>query len=261
MHLLWQKYFGVSCVVMSATMIAMAEKDHPGGTQIAWSTATGGSDEPLSEVKEDLPIDQTFDHVQIAWVNGSVSVTPLASESGPAQVHFFGQGQKNHPAFKYRVENRTLIIREEPEERKFFGFVNIQSSSSMPNLNVSLELPAKWDGVVEVKSIDDQTTIGNFHLKELRVKTVGGDVVTSAGFNAKDVEMSSVSGALRLQGQFEHLNLKSVSGEIHLQMAKKDPWDFHLKTISGAIHNDLPSHSEAEHRADIKTISGDIVIR
>lgn len=69
----------IACVVMSATMIAMAEKDHPGGTQIAWSTATGGSDEPLSDVKEDLPIDQTFDHVQIAWVNGSVSVTPLAS--------------------------------------------------------------------------------------------------------------------------------------------------------------------------------------
>ena len=93
-------------------------------------------------------------------------------------------------------------------------------------------------------------------IKNLKIETVSGEIKSNS-LNFDEAIVSSVSGNLKLQGEFKSLYLSTVSGDIKLESGNAEP-EAKIETVSGDIKISLDR--QPGFKLTFNTTSGDVEI-
>ena len=93
--------------------------------------------------------------------------------------------------------------------------------------------------------------------REVRVRTVSGDIRLTAGADARLMELSTVSGDLNVSGGAGELTVNTVSGDGMFALGTLTR--AHLKSVSGDIS--LEGGLAADGRLEAESVSGDLRIQ
>ena len=145
--------------------------------------------------------------------------------------------------------------------------------------NISIETTSgdlDVDGIqaetLELHSISGDVSIRNVVSDDFRTSSTSGDVEVSGVLRSSFI--SSVSGDIDvvIEEDLEHSEISTTSGDVDVEISDNEDICIYVKTMSGDIRNrtGLVSTKESKHSArigegenqiDIKTLSGDVVIR
>jgi DUF4097 and DUF4098 domain-containing protein YvlB len=131
--------------------------------------------------------------------------------------------------------------------------VHVPRGSSLSTSLVSANLSV--DGVQGNQEIT--TTSGDVHTtaaRELRVRTVSGDLQLTAGTDAKMIEVNTVSGDVHLSGGGGDVSVSTVSGDGSISVGTVNR--ARIKTVSGDFA--ITAGLTADGRFEAESVSGDI---
>ncbi len=133
--------------------------------------------------------------------------------------------------------------------------VHVPRGSSVSASLVSADLSV--DGVLGNQEI--VTTSGDVHTtasRELRVRTVSGDLTLNAGADSKMIEVNTVSGDLHLSGGSGEVSVTTVSGDGSITLGTVSR--ARVKTVSGTFT--ITTGLTADGRFEAESVSGDFMI-
>lgn len=116
---------------------------------------------------------------------------------------------------------------------------------------LTLDVPSTID-VVSVKTVSGDLLVEKLTLGKLIFKSASGDNVIT-GSNFEDVEVYSVSGDTKINGDLKKLGLKSTSGDLALQLSNTSP-ELNVVTVSGDTK--VTFSKPADTRVSFSSVSG-----
>ena len=97
-------------------------------------------------------------------------------------------------------------------------------------------------------------------LGNVSLGTVSGDVDANVSTANLSAETGSGDLDFHLSSAPTQLTAQSVSGDIDLRVPRGDTYAVNSETTSGDVDVDVPRQSDAAHRIDVRTASGDISV-
>ena len=133
--------------------------------------------------------------------------------------------------------------------------VHMPQRSSLKTSLVSADLVVKdLLGNQELQTVSGD--VRSAAAREVRVRTVSGDVELTAGAESRVVEVGTVSGDVKVTGGGGEVAINTVSGDCHMSLGTLSR--ARLKTVSGDYH--LSAELAADGRLEAESISGDVTI-
>jgi len=220
-----------------------------------------------------VPAD-AVDQIKIDWVSGNVE---LRVGNG-SDIVFYETSYRtlsDRQKMRYSVSSSgTLQIRFCDDLDNIFDWFNVDSN--MPSKTLTMEVPAALIGKLSTLEIDTvsagidlsgvygtktdlETVSGGIHCADIAVNSL--DLSSTSGSiacenaSAKNLDLGNVSGSIRAEGEFEEINVESVSGSMRLSCATV-PDKINADGVSGSITVLLPD--SAGFTAKLDSVSGSI---
>ncbi len=212
--------------------------------------------------------------IEIDWVAGSIN---LRVGSGD-EIVFSESSYRNltdRQKMRYTVsENGVLKLHYCEDLENIFNWFNVDAN--MPAKTLTMEVPAALIGQLqnlEIESVsanidlsgvygtktDLSTVSGEIRctdvaLNDLELSTTSGSIVCENSV-AKSLDIENVSGSIRAEGEFNRIDVETVSGSINLALANV-PEQLEVDGVSGSITVALPEG--ASFTAKLDTVSGSL---
>ncbi|MCE5234664.1 MAG: DUF4097 domain-containing protein [Eubacteriales bacterium] len=209
----------------------------------------------------------SIDTVNIAWVDGSVRVTPYDGDTIAFSESSVG-GIPEKYALRYAVNGSTLTIH--------YCESGINWNTAWWNLGKKLEVlvpKALADSFfgLEIDAVSSSTYVSGLSGDKMHLVTVSGSVgvesvtantleidttsgsVSAAACTVDAVQVDSVSGSIRLEGSFRSVSTDSVSASANITSAIC-PSTVKMNTVSGMSTLIIPENSGFTARHD--SVSG-----
>ncbi len=134
--------------------------------------------------------------------------------------------------------------------------VQVPEHSSLAAELVSADLSVQGiDGDQDLHSVSGD--VKSKAARQLRVRTVSGDMQLQGGTETRLSELSTVSGAVNLSGSVGEVKVQTVSGDARLELGALSRAEF--KSVSGDFK--VESALNADGRLEAESISGDVQIK
>ena len=126
--------------------------------------------------------------------------------------------------------------------------------------NVTYEIRVPNDVAVTARTESGDVDLAGA-MKTVALQTGSGDV--DARVNADTLNATSTSGEMnvRLGAAPSRLTATSESGDIEIRVPKGQPYAVDAQTTSGDSDIDVTDQPSADHRIQVRTVSGDIEVR
>lgn len=221
--------------------------------------------------------------IKVNWTNGEINIESYDGENtviSETEV----EGEENK--LRWRVENGILKI-EQMASGMRFGF------RKTPKKALTVKIPS--DTAENLRSVITDTVSAEINIigvsasDKIKIDTVSGDADLK-NIKAGKLDINTVSGNLRADGEVSELESDSVSGDItvssavppkkldcdstsgdiRLTIPKNSGFTLEADTVSGSISCELPTVSESKNRRvcgdgsaefETDTVSGDLVIK
>ena len=221
--------------------------------------------------------------IKVNWTNGEINIESYDGENtviSETEV----EGEENK--LRWRVENGILKI-EQMASGMRFGF------KKTPKKALTVKIPS--DTAENLKSVITDSVSAEINIigvsasDKIKIDTVSGDADLK-NIKAGKLDINTVSGNLRADGEISELESDSVSGDItvssavppkkldcdstsgdiRLTIPKNSGFTLEADTVSGSISCELPIVSESKNRRvcgdgsaefETDTVSGDVVIK
>lgn len=221
--------------------------------------------------------------IKVNWTNGEINIESYDGENtviSETEV----EGEENK--LRWRVENGILKI-EQMASGMRFGF------KKTPKKALTVKIPS--DTAENLRSVITDTVSAEINIigvsasDKIKIDTVSGDADLK-NIKAGKLDINTVSGNLRADGEISELESDSVSGDItvssavplkkldcdstsgdiRLTIPKNSGFTLEADTVSGSISCELPTVSESKNRRvcgdgsaefETDTVSGDLVIK
>lgn len=221
--------------------------------------------------------------IKVNWTNGEINIESYDGENtviSETEV----EGEENK--LRWRVENGILKI-EQMASGMRFGF------KKTPKKALTVKIPS--DTAESLKSVITDSVSAEINIigvsasDKIKIDTVSGDADLK-NTKAGKLDINTVSGNLRADGEISELESDSVSGDItvssavppkkldcdstsgdiRLTIPKNSGFTLEADTVSGSISCELPIVSESKNRRvcgdgsaefETDTVSGDVVIK
>ncbi len=221
--------------------------------------------------------------IKVNWTNGEINIESYDGENtviSETEV----EGEENK--LRWRVENGILKI-EQMAAGMRFGF------KKTPKKALTVKIPS--DTAENLKSVITDSVSAEINIigvsasDKIKIDTVSGDADLK-NIKAGKLDINTVSGNLRADGEISELESDSVSGDItvssavppkkldcdstsgdiRLTIPKNSGFTLESDTVSGSISCELPTVSESKNRRvcgdgsaefETDTVSGDVVIK
>ncbi len=164
---------------------------------------------------------------------------------------------------------RVKSISGDVEVRKIGGFLNVETVSGEIEVRVAEnDVQCKsTSGDIDLESIkgdaDLNTVSGEISIQEIEgsveVRTVSGDIEMGAFSHAEEIEVSSTSGDIDLQGELSRsgmYRLDSFSGDTKVVIPSGSDFELSAKTFSGSVDCDF--EVKMSGRFDPKKVQGTV---
>lgn len=223
-------------------------------------SATAFAGTPIQESRD---ADATA-RIDIANVRGSVTVS--AWEQDRIEITgTLGKGSKS-----LRIDGSGSRIDIEVEKPESSGWFNWGSNAQMEDSVLDIRVPQAAE--LHIETISAEVTVTGTGGRLLDVSSVSGKIRLDS--NARELEVGSISGRIELSGNGERAHVETVSGDIDSRANRER---LKLETVSGNIAVSTDSYREFsassvsgdislrgkpldDARADAETMSGDIRI-
>ena len=134
--------------------------------------------------------------------------------------------------------------------------VHVPQRSSLTTALVSADLVVKdLLGNQELQTVSGD--VRSAAAREIRVRTVSGDVEVTAGAECQRLEIGTVSGEVKVTGGGGEVTISTVSSDSHLALGTLSR--ARLKSVSGDHH--LSGALAADGRLEAESVSGDVDIQ
>ncbi len=158
-------------------------------------------------------------------------------------------------AYKPKVNLIENTLKITPCEKKIhlIGFINRRVIVKLPaemeisDLDADITSGSIHMENVHFESVDAKSTSGSLHIDNCifdtaDLKSTSGSVNISSCYIA-NLEAKSTSGSVKAYGNFDRIELTSISGSIHAGVNNALSGDSELRSTSGSVHLSVPSDS------------------
>lgn len=195
------------------------------------------------------PINQSRDadasaRIDITNVRGSVTVSGW-DQNRIEITGTLGSGSKG-----LRVEGNRSRVEIEVEKPGSSGWFNWGSSSKMDDSILDIRVPRNAE--LHVETISAQVTVTGTAGRLLDVSSISGKIRLES--TARELEVGTISGSVELAGDGERAQVGTVSGDIDSR-ANRERLKF--ETVSGSIRVGTETYREFS----ASSVSGDISLR
>jgi hypothetical protein len=212
--------------------------------------------------------------IKIDWVAGSINLRVGSSDEivfSETSYRDLTERQK----MRYTVsDSGVLQIHYCENLDNIFDWFRLDAN--MPAKNLTLEVPASLIGQLsklEIDSVSANIDLSGVYGKETDLSTVSGgirctdvapnelDLSSTSGSivcensTAAMLDMENVSGSVRAEGEFDRIDVESVSGSVNLALATA-PEKLEVDGVSGSITVALPANAAFTARMD--SVSGSL---
>lgn len=183
--------------------------------------------------------------IDISNVRGAVTIStwdqPEVAISGT-----LGDGSKG-----LRVDGggARLSIKVEPPERSGWGWFNWGSGSRMDDSILDIRLPRQAE--LKLGVVSAEVTISGSEGRLVEVSSVSGRVRIEG--NAREIKVGSVSGSIDIANSGERIQVETVSGEARLRGAAS-------RLKFGSVSGDIQIEADGYAELEASSVSGDIGI-
>ncbi len=203
-------------------------------------SATAFAGTPIQESRD---ADATA-RIDIANVRGSVTVS--AWQQNRIEITgTLGKGSKG-----LRIDGSGSRIDIEVEKPESSGWFNWGSSSQMEDSILDIRVPQAAE--LHIETVSAEVTVTGTGGRLLDVSSVSGRIRLDS--NARELEVGSISGRIELSGNGERAHVETVSGDIDSRANRER---LKLETVSGNIAVSTDSYREFS----ASSVSGDISLR
>lgn len=203
-------------------------------------SATAFAGTPIQESRD---ADATA-RIDIANVRGSVTVSAWQQDRIEI-TGTLGKGSKG-----LRIDGSGSRIDIEVEKPESSGWFNWGSSSQMEDSILDIRVPQASE--LHIETISAEVTVTGTGGRLLDVSSVSGKIRLDS--NARELEIGSISGRIELSGNGERAHVETVSGDIDSRANRER---LKLETVSGNIAVSTDSYREFS----ASSVSGDISLR
>lgn len=203
-------------------------------------SATAFAGTPIQESRD---ADATA-RIDIANVRGSVTVSAWQQDRIEI-TGTLGKGSKG-----LRIDGSGSRIDIEVEKPESSGWFNWGSSSQMEDSILDIRVPQAAE--LHIETISAEVTVTGTGGRLLDVSSVSGKIRLDS--NARELEIGSISGRIELSGNGERAHVETVSGDIDSRANRER---LKLETVSGNIAVSTDSYREFS----ASSVSGDISLR
>ena len=205
-------------------------------TLIATNTSWGGGfryPDPGSYEIGDQEYTEAIDSIDVDWITGSIKISAYDGESVKVSEALSENDEKYQ--LRSKVEDGVLII-------KF-----LKSGVNVNKINFSKEL-----------TIEVPRDMAN-GLRDLTVNSVSSDL-TVEDITSDGVRIAQVSGNTELRGDFENIDVETVSGDTEIYAYASCPKHLSIDSVSGEVNIDLPEEY-ADFDLEADTVSGKVSVK
>ena len=210
--------------------------------------------------------------IKIDWVAGGITLRVGTGED----IVFSESSNRDlteRQKMRYTVsESGTLQINYCENLDNIFNWFSLDAN--MPAKALVMEVPASLIGLLadlEIDTVSSNIDLSGVYGSKTNLSTVSGEIrcadiaspdlylsstsgtVLCENTTASDLEIDNVSGGIRLGGEFEHIDVDTVSGSVQIAAANV-PKSIDVDGVSGRITIALPETAGFTARLD--TVSG-----
>ncbi|MGZ4112597.1 MAG: DUF4097 family beta strand repeat-containing protein, partial [Tumebacillaceae bacterium] len=177
-----------------------------------------------------------------------VDVNVVPSDSNEVQVHFHGQGERNHYALSLNQRDGALEVTVNDPSRTFFHGFNI--NFGMQQLTLDVAIPKRDYEHFMVDTSSGDINMSPLEAKTLQLNASSGDILVSQ-FKGTNLEIKTSSGDQKISDIQSDLVANASSGDIEAHNVKGEHVNAH--TSSGYLRLDT-----IEGDTSLTTTSGDM---
>jgi len=210
--------------------------------------------------------------IKIDWVAGGITLRVGTGED----IVFSESSNRDlteRQKMRYTVsESGTLQINYCENLDNIFNWFSLDAN--MPAKALVMEVPASLIGLLadlEIDTVSSNIDLSGVYGSKTNLSTVSGEIrcadiaspdlylsstsgtILCENTTASDLEIDNVSGGIRLGGEFEHIDVDTVSGSVQIAAANV-PKSIDVDGVSGRITIALPETAGFTARLD--TVSG-----
>lgn len=196
---------------------------------------------------------QNIDTLEIISSNSD-----LVINDGPAEdiqlsmITFYDQDQPSDS--RSQDLDRRVVVNQNKltvDLQNLKSEINVQKGSININWNDMIKLISHLDTLAEEMALNIKIPKS---IKKVVVKSISGDLNLKAD-HLQDIQLETISGDAHFEGKVDHLNARSVSGDMKLVISNQNP-QILFETTSGNL--DLVFKTQPQIRVDFKTTSGEL---
>ena len=196
---------------------------------------------------------QNIDTLEIISSNSD-----LVINDGPAEdiqlsmITFYDQDQPSDS--RSQDLDRRVVVNQNKltvDLQNLKSEINVQKGSININWNDMIKLISHLDTLAEELALNIKIPKS---IKKVVVKSISGDLNLKAD-HLQDIQLETISGDAHFEGKVDHLNARSVSGDMKLVISNQNP-QILFETTSGNL--DLVFKTQPQIRVDFKTTSGEL---
>jgi len=238
---------------------------------------SGGIDEDSNAVivSEEARVSaNNIKKIKIDWVAGGISLR-VGTGSDIVFSESSNRDLTDRQRMRYTVsESGTLQIKYCENLDNIFDWFSLDAN--MPAKTLVMEVPASLIGQLadlEIDTVSSNIDLSGVYGRKTSFSSVSGEVrcadilcddlylsstsgaIICENVTIKEIEIDNVSGGVRLEGEFEHIDVDTVSGSVQIAAANV-PKSIDVDGVSGRITIALPE--TAGFTAKLDTVSGSL---
>ncbi len=222
---------------------------------------------------EKIDESKTFEAAEIDDISVDITSTDInitSTDEEEIRVHFYGEVSTNR-----KMELPSLVAYETGKELRIEINKPqvILIGISIWRTKLDIYIPKELIGVLNINTVSSDTSISNLSVDKLICRTISGDFKGETLFT-NNLELNSTSGDIDLKDYTGNVNIGTTSGDVVLEggnrndevgvvaisgdvnIEQKDSSNMNIKTVSGEVEINLSE--DARFYLKINTVSGDI---
>ena len=204
-----------------------------------------GDDETMETIDpSELAKNTTFEAVGIKTIFTDLGTFPVEiSKSSDSKIHIDFEGKAENYC-RLSHNGSEILVKEIKRKGGFYTHINGK---------VYITLPESFDNELKIDNVSGSVKIYGIKAEEASIEAVSGSVSITA-CDIKKVKVDTVSGSSKVSGNFEQLNIESVSGSIKAESGKALVGKCDFESVSGSIQLAIPANMG--YSMEYETMSG-----
>lgn len=202
-------------------------------------------DENMETIEpSELAKNTTFEAVGIKTILTDLGTFPLEiSKSSDSKIHIDFEGKAENYC-RLSHNGSEILVKEIKRKGGFYTHINGK---------VYITLPESFNNELKIDNVSGSVKIYGIKAEKASIEAVSGSV-SITDCDIKKAKVDTVSGSSKVSGNFEQLNIESVSGSIRAESGRALVGKCDFESVSGSIQLAIPANMG--YSMEYETMSG-----